>query len=202
MQDYTFYTFTHVLGSTHKQMDLSDIDDYDFNINTTEIHRADGKVTKNIHLTIKKPINLPLIIVSVVASLILIGVILSIDQSSIFPLSTLASLRDYLFDEILKPFSFEIYLAIVNILLGALLAVRVKMNISDVVNLNNGIKEINRKQEDLEYLALRNYFLENSKSIYGTSHKKPPSYRTKRRQPTQNDHSFVCKCGSCMMKLL
>ena len=41
-----------------RQMDLSDIDDYDFNIVQTEIHRADGKITKNIKLKVKKSINI------------------------------------------------------------------------------------------------------------------------------------------------
>ena len=144
--------------------------------------------------------NNSLIIVPVIAALILFGIFLSIDQNSIFPLSTIATLRDYLLNEILKPFSFEINLATINIILGVLLAVRVKTNISDVMDLNKEIKEINRKQEDLEYLAMRNYFLENSSSIRHTLHKKPPSYRTQ-RSINQNDHNFVCKCGSCMLKL-
>merc|ERR1712071_381420 len=160
-------------------MDLSDIDDYDFNIVQTEIHRADGRITKNIQLTVKKPINLPLIIISALSLLILNALLFSVDETSVFPLSTVASVRDYFFQKLVKPFKTDIILAVVNILIGGLLAVRVKVGIAEVVRLQNIVKDRERRQEDLEYLAYKHNFLNDRNVIL--SAKNPPSYRTKSR---------------------
>lgn len=128
-----------------------------------------------------------------------------VDEASIFPLSTVASVRDYFFQKVVEPFKTDIILATVNILIGALLAVRVKVNIAEVVRLQNNVKDRARRQEDLEYLAYKHNF-SNERNVVSTPIKNSSPYQPNGRFKSKTieqlpEANFVCRCGNCFVKL-
>ena len=118
-----------------------------------------------------------------------------ITESDIFPLSTVASIRDFAIKKYIQPFSTEIILAGINTSLGVFIAVRVKYNTTEIAKMNKIIQNYKNRREDLEYLMFKKQLMNPMYQV-----KFPEIRQVSNCRTVKNSELIICKCGDSMIK--